>query len=279
MLEAKTKEITIEAVDDDIDDDTVMRFVEYAYTGDYTVPVPDIVLTMSDIESQSCNEETRKNLTRHSHQVETGEPSRPSCEAQPGETVPEIETYVDPWGFSTKSSKKLSKKSQRNLWASERYESSPFNDSTRESKGDAMWKSFCEKVTSIPAEQWQPQARTDDSEDFTNVLLCHAQLYVFSNRWQCQDLRDVVLHKLRLTLSKYTVLAERIGEVVTLIEHTYTHTQDYANNGTDRLRDLVTDFAVCHIKVIESDAEFRNLLNKDSQIGRDLLLKVMQRLD
>ncbi|KAK5088031.1 hypothetical protein LTR05_002247 [Lithohypha guttulata] len=30
--------IKIEAVDDDIDDDTVLRFIEFVYTGDYTSP-------------------------------------------------------------------------------------------------------------------------------------------------------------------------------------------------------------------------------------------------
>lgn len=52
MKEAETKVINIEAVDEDLDDDTVMRFIEYAYRGDYTVPPPDVVLAAKDIEHE-----------------------------------------------------------------------------------------------------------------------------------------------------------------------------------------------------------------------------------
>jgi len=52
MKEAESKIIRIEAVDEDLDDDTVMRFIEYAYRGDYTVPPPDVVLAAKDIEHE-----------------------------------------------------------------------------------------------------------------------------------------------------------------------------------------------------------------------------------
>lgn len=45
MQESKTKSINIEAVNNDINDDTVMRFLEYIYTNDY--PVPDHVVSES----------------------------------------------------------------------------------------------------------------------------------------------------------------------------------------------------------------------------------------
>lgn len=40
--------IEIKDVEGDIDDDTVMRFIEYAYSGDYTVPDLDIVQLPTD---------------------------------------------------------------------------------------------------------------------------------------------------------------------------------------------------------------------------------------
>ena len=40
MQEAETKTVRIEAVDGDIDDATVARFLEYAYTEEYPAPPP-----------------------------------------------------------------------------------------------------------------------------------------------------------------------------------------------------------------------------------------------
>lgn len=37
-------------MDGDIDDDTVMRFIEFAYSGDYSVPEPDVVQLENDSE-------------------------------------------------------------------------------------------------------------------------------------------------------------------------------------------------------------------------------------
>jgi len=48
MREAETKTINIEDVDGDIDGETVMRFIEYAYTGDYTVPEPEVLQLPTD---------------------------------------------------------------------------------------------------------------------------------------------------------------------------------------------------------------------------------------
>jgi len=40
MKDRETESITVEDVEGDINDDTVMRFLEFAYTGNYTAPLP-----------------------------------------------------------------------------------------------------------------------------------------------------------------------------------------------------------------------------------------------
>jgi len=48
MREKQLETIEIKDIEGDIDDETVMRFIEYAYSGDYTVPDPDIVQLPTD---------------------------------------------------------------------------------------------------------------------------------------------------------------------------------------------------------------------------------------
>lgn len=56
MRKAETRVIQIKDVDDDLDNESVLRFLEFAYRGDYTVPSPDIVITPKDVGelSQLC---------------------------------------------------------------------------------------------------------------------------------------------------------------------------------------------------------------------------------
>ena len=56
MQEAERKTITLEDIDDHIDDETIQRFVEYAYIGDYSIPhartADDHLLASSMTESR-----------------------------------------------------------------------------------------------------------------------------------------------------------------------------------------------------------------------------------
>lgn len=62
MREQQLETIHIKDVDGDIDDGTVMRFIEYAYTGDYTTPDPDIVQLPTDPKELQEAFETKSSL-------------------------------------------------------------------------------------------------------------------------------------------------------------------------------------------------------------------------
>lgn len=261
--------IEIEDVDGDIDDDTILRFIEYAYTGDYTVPEPDIVQLSTD------SQELERAFTVNSD---------------------------DPWGFS--SVKKSKKKSSRKALLVE--SNTPHQEAgltghdlqeafTRRDRQDEylalepqnpgpvlhlknldrsrrhLWEQFCSQalVTERPA--WQPRDNNDEREDYTDVFLCHARLYKFSDRYVCKKLMDLTLQKLRLTLSKYKVYTERVSDIVELIRYTYAHTLD---EGQDALRALVLDFAVCYFQDLVKYPPFLELLGEGGFLATDLVVEI-----
>lgn len=146
------------------------------------------------------------------------------------------------------------------------------------SKGAQLWDEFRIKAQVKEAKAWLPRVNEDDCDDYTSVFLCHADLYVFSDRYGIKALQQLVLQKLHLTLSRFKLHPKRTGDIVDLLNYTYTNTMDY-ENAIDELRDLLTDYLVCHIEKIVKDKSFSRLLATKGSLAKDLMPKMMQRLD
>lgn len=59
------------------------------------------------------------------------------------------------------------------------------------SKGDVLWSKFCDRASVKKGVTWEPPPHPDPCEEYGLVFLCHAHLYVFSNRYECDILRDL----------------------------------------------------------------------------------------
>jgi hypothetical protein len=262
---------------DDIEESTFSRFVEFAYTGAYSVPDPKILPLPSDIASRSS-----RSLNALPANVESI--------AAPNHVD------VDTWGVSSDLPPRKKKKKACNTkrWYDEDQDSQPlpaelvpdphisgfddtFGESPKRQTGASLWQSFMDAAHVRTVPPWKPYINWQSREDYGPVLLCHASLYVFSDRWSIRPLRDLVLQKLRLTFSEFVLFEERTGDVVDLLRYTYANTQDL-DDGMDKLRLLVSDFIVCHIDTIAKDENFLDLLQEPGPIAKDLVLKLLVRL-
>jgi hypothetical protein len=134
-------------------------------------------------------------------------------------------------------------------------------------------------IVNIPSPAWEPSSNEDDCEDFTPVFLCHAKLYVLSDKYGIEPLQELVLQKLRLTLSRFILHSRRAGDVVELVKYAYEHTTEYRGGGSDGLRDLVTDYAVCHVEELVKYGGFTKLMQENGDVTQDIMPKLMERMD
>lgn len=236
MKEKQLQTIEIEDVDGDIDDDTVMRFIEFAYSGDYTVPDPDVLQLPTDLDKKKKKS------------VDAESTVSSSSLAEP---LPEPELEED-----------------------HRMKRTPgpalqIANLTRQKQ----WNQFCSEVY-VVQHAWEPEAN-DEREDYTTVFLCHARLYKFADRYDCENLMVLVLQKLRLTLSCYIFYKERASAVVELVRYTYTHTLD-SDQGYDGLKTLVLEYATCYFRELMQDLSFVQLLQEGGSLPSDLMAKVAE---
>ncbi|KAJ9655405.1 hypothetical protein H2198_005709 [Neophaeococcomyces mojaviensis] len=257
MNEKETETIVIKDVDEDIDDETLMRFIEFAYTGDYTTPEPCLrPLPAVKADDHVCKWETfakgsKKDKKRKTEAIMYNEePCEEPCEV-PCEEEDVACDCQPPCSLSISIGAETSR--------------------------SRIWENFRKQACIIERTPWKPRIEKSPSYDYSRVFLSHARLYKFSDRYDCTNLMALTLQKLRLTLSKHCLYRERIEDIVGLLRYTYRHTMDL-ENGQDRLRDVVLDYILCYIKELMKDAYFRKLFNETEMktFSEDIVVRMMQ---
>jgi hypothetical protein len=182
--------------------------------------------------------------------------------------VEEARLLNDPtfdWGFASVAKPKKKKKRRQ-----------PDEDTyhCRGVKGTTLWQGF--------------QAGADNSElaqsdlNFVDVsvvdYLSHAHVYVFADRYDIPKLRELAVKKLHFFLAKSDLVQTRVAHVVDLVRYTYENTMEQTV-GTDRLRDVVSEYAACQVEKLAKHSDFCKLLQDNGGVGMDLVPRMVKRLD
>ncbi|PYH67108.1 uncharacterized protein BO88DRAFT_427270 [Aspergillus vadensis CBS 113365] len=225
MLEAKTHRVDWSEV---IDEDTFIRLCEYAYVRDYTPP--------------SCTERSYQTLVSASgmaeKQTEASEwgyrsSLEPSSDQPPAETP--CENYADePMALEAEAEEEVVQ--TPDLFY-----------------GYAL--PYREK--SIWSRHLRDRGNCDPKNDFTPVFLGHTKLYILADKYGIVSLADLVLGKLAMTLSCFTLCEDDIDVVAELVRASY---QDTMPN--DALRTLVTTYIVSVLGQIGGNTGFQKLLSE-----------------
>ena len=135
---------------------------------------------------------------------------------------------------------------------------------------DIAWREF-EKLSpegSCAPSEHRAQINTEPCEDYTEVFLCHARLYVFADKHHIEPLRKLAKHKLQRTLIAFNLYTERIADVVELIRYVYENTPPRGHT-RDELRELVMRYVVCQYDKLALSEDFLNLMEEGGACVRD----------
>jgi len=174
------------------------------------------------------------------------------------------EPIVDWNGWGPKESKKKDKKS------------SPSKKARLRKSFES--KSFCSPLPRQSLiDSCEPVFNSESTEDFTNVFLAHARLYVLADKYGMGLLRSLSLHKLHKTLVGFTLYEARIGDIIELARYAYSddHTSDY---GADELRTLVSEYFACEIDAIGKSDKFLPLMEEGGPFTRDFWMLVQKHI-
>ncbi len=261
MKEGQSRSATF----DDVDEATFIRFCQFAYTGDYAVPIFDVMVEEASITSEAEAASDRDTRSSRDSRDETIE------EAAVSPDSPFKEIYVvapDGWGGFRRI----------------RTHSPETNPVKLPSTKIQLRQSFEDIEYPAPESQQQsvdectPRPNKSREEDYTTVLLGHANLYVLAEKYGVDSLKALTLDKIHKTLLMFTLYHARIGDIVKLINCAYSpeNTPDHEGR-VDELRALVTHYVACEIDTIGESELFLSLLEEGGPFVRDFWMKVKER--
>jgi hypothetical protein len=249
---------------EDVTEDTFVRFSQYAYTGDYSVPHPDIVLDASAMATTNASASIETNQFNEVSEVDID-----SLDLDRAYDVYDTKygKYDDWAGSLSKRDKKAVKKLSRlGLYGHFESPESP------------LWTKFKDRRYPVSVPPYKPDKNFEICEEYSKVFLCHAQLYIFADKYDISELKGLSLHKLHRTLVEFTLFPQRVGDIVDLIRFSYSNTFDSPGR-RDQLRDLVVQYAACVTKSLANNAEFLSLLEEPGSLASDLVCQLLERLD
>ena len=262
MAEAQNGYVTLESVDDN----TMERFIEWAYKGYYTpasfsrdpsgVSLPDSSAkedrgALADDSSAAADCEGKKRS--HGEAFSGGEDALSTADAL-------LEDHPL-GGFrwrnveepqAKKSTKPKTKKILKNVFLLHRYGSHPGKIGTPDT---------------------HPRANQEPDENYTEVFLSHARLHVFADMYDIQPLKTLAFDQLHYTLAIFTLHRQRTGDIVNLLRYVYANTTLDVNADAGHLRTMLKQYVAYEMSALMKDERFNELLIED---GGPLLADFMK---
>lgn len=261
LSEAQSRSAELE----DVDPDTFIRFLEYAYRRDYTTPS-----WSQDIKATNDNTPTRSSTSKSPSQVlvplmsEEGHSSQQV--AEPGIALPSFGNNWSSWGNSNAapsafgtipSSKKTRKLNKTQMGSRTAFNQREYIHQTN-------------NASSLLRLEFHPILNTSPTQNFAFVFLAHARVYTFAEMRMVHPLKELALHKLHKTLVGFKLYPERLVDVLELARYAYEHGEDRSEDGRiDALRDMMVNYIACEMKVLGKHAGFRNLMDGGGEFAGD----------
>lgn len=246
---------------EDVQVDDFIRFCEYAYCGDYTIPpwedlptepssVPGIHLQNNEDDGWGPILQSKKKKHKKGRTVpplgdlapeEVPEPEPDFVEAVYEECEPQYEIRIP------------SRTLLRTQFNSRNY-----------LKGDGSKDTILRR--------FEPKANSAVEQNFTPVFLAHARLYCFAQLRLIAPLKALTLDKLHKTLMGFKLYTQRVGDIIELARCAYSNLDipDRSDDGTlDDLRKLVVEYIVCEIDTIGKCNEFISYMEEGGEFVGD----------
>lgn len=262
MSESQTRSAQLR----DVDPETFIRFLEYAYRHDYTDP-----LWIWQQDASSTRNET-KGSDGFDMQSPNQKPTVPDED-------PIQQATVAGAGFDFGGTWTNSRSAPSGFGAVPSFSVSPAINTIKKNKrvrnAQTVSRAAFEKREYVCPSYSVPTPPRDldltsPSRTFAPIFLAHARLYTLADMYMVYPLRDFALHRLHKALISFQLHPGRLGDVVELARYAYEHGEDRSEDGKiDAMRELVVSYVACETKVLGKHGEFRNLMEGGGELPGD----------
>lgn len=123
------------------------------------------------------------------------------------------------------------------------------------------------------ATTYLPRANTASMQDFTEVFLCHAKLYVLGDLYDLPALHQLSFHRLYATLKQFVLYPSRLNDIAILAKYLFENTRP-----DDKIRGLIMLYYACIIEDVSDSKSVKSLIDDFPDFAHKLIIGMSQRL-
>ncbi|KAH7403908.1 hypothetical protein BKA64DRAFT_573398, partial [Cadophora sp. MPI-SDFR-AT-0126] len=271
----------------DVSKATFERFVQFAYTGNYSIP---------ETEKRSAVKEENGSILNYPMPVKKHKKKKPSKaaierserESKEAALKAEKEAVLEPDPLPETKPELETKPEETQETETQLPETSPKaippNGEDKPSDQYKLTANF--KSLSYPVlasldnyeGTCEPSSVFEKDHSYSNVFLSHASLYRLGDVQLVDSLKALALFKLHKTLCTFELDNENIGDITDLARYAYTGEGKEGDEVIGGLRNLVCQYMAIHAVELSTDAKFMNLLAGGGQIVKDFFQFQLQRI-
>ena len=293
---------------EDVDQGTMTRFIEWLYRG-YYHPAPPTRVVKPKQENSGFTSETARDLPGGNSSIATAlaGPSRGTWTLGSAVSAQALQSSIDAHASASREASgraffetvenSLPQGQGPNIYGmriearNTMGDSAALEDNRKRSFGRSFQNniqsphelfsrrkySVRQPLKSLPLPR-RPNVCKSETEDFSEVFLCHAYLHVFADKYDIQTLKILALEELHATLTVFTLHQERTSDILNLLRYVYQEAPEQPNKMED-LRTLMTHYVEAEFRTLVKDETLGiYLLEDNSEFMEDFLMILRKRL-
>ena len=263
------------AVIKDVDEGTFVRFIQWAYNGYYEAgefkidpPRADSAPSTEQIGREPYIKELAPTAEMPDQEVAVQEDS--GQEIRFADDIVEVISEEDrDYSSRWEHSRGLTKFTRRG------------KKGVKRASRRVLRESFIKRNPSVRKEAISicpPRHNQASNEDYSEVFLSHARVYVFAEKYDIQSLKALALDELHCTLQNFELHPERTGDIIALLRYIYANTGEIVD-GVEDMRTVLKHYIGFEMDILMKNEDFGHVIIEDGgALLRDFLKMVEQRI-
>lgn len=133
-------------------------------------------------------------------------------------------------------------------------------------------------VRNMEKKSGQPRPNESENEDYSEMFLSHARVWVFANMYQIPLLKRLAADQLQAVLAVFHLYEQRCSDIVALLRYVYTEKPPSSEGEAGKWR-LMHHYMAAEMETLIKNEEFQSLIIEDGgPLLRDVMKVVARRL-
>lgn len=125
------------------------------------------------------------------------------------------------------------------------------------------------RPTRPPAIEFKAQKNKDNTENYSDVFLCHTKLYVLGDVYLIPELKQLAIHRLHAMLKVFVLYPSRLGDITTLVKYTFENAQP-----EDEICEMLSLYCACNVQALDDGDGLELLMTEVPNFGSSPVRKM-----